>query len=180
MTQEIETVTFTKVVPLADADGRAIREGSVLREINDGEQGVVTWIGRAGGPSGPAMASVGDIAVQKSSRVTRVTNRYSQWRHVSHIEQSYAERYLSWMHRPHDHDEDGDISKDEAMAIDGIMALLPDDIVDWDYGPHPDRLEDALRFLADHLQSKENAEVSEGGARDSRIETAAQSRPSLH
>ena len=34
------------------------------------------------------------------------------------------------------------------------MSLLPNDIVDWDYGPHPDRLEDALRFLMEHLRSK--------------------------
>lgn len=30
------------------------------------------------------------------------------------------------------------------------------------------------------IKARHNAEVSEGGTRDSRIETAAQSRPSLH
>jgi hypothetical protein len=38
---------------------------------------------------------------------------------------------------------------------------------------------DALYELDDRPQAS-NAEVSEGGTRDSRIETAAQSRPSLH
>ena len=32
----------------------------------------------------------------------------------------------------------------------------------------------------DEERQQQNAEVSEGGTRDSRIETAAQSRPSLH
>ena len=157
MPQEIETVTFQKVVKIADADGRAIREGSVIREINDGVQGVVTWIGREGDRDGPVMACVGDLAVHLPNRSVRVTNRYSQWRHVPHDEQSYEERFLSWMQRVYEHDDDRDISKDEGMAIDGIMALLPDDTVDWEYGPLPDRLEDALRFLVDHLESKEKA-----------------------
>jgi hypothetical protein len=44
------------------------------------------------------------------------------------------------------------------------------------YAPSPS---DAID-LADWIQRRQNAEVSEGGTRDSRIETAAQSRPSLH
>lgn len=38
------------------------------------------------------------------------------------------------------------------MAIDGIMSLLPEDIVDWESGPWPDKIEDALGFLAEHLK----------------------------
>jgi hypothetical protein len=36
------------------------------------------------------------------------------------------------------------------------------------------------KLTIERLQKEFNAEVSEGGTRDSRIETAAQSRPSLH
>lgn len=153
MNADPETVTFQTVVKIADVDGRPIREGSVIREINDGEQGVVTWVGRNGSKTGPMFASLGDIAVQISPGIRRVTNRYCQWRHVAHDDQTYQERFLSWMLRPYDHDHDRGISKDEGMAIDGIMALLPIDIVDWDYGPFPDRIEDALGFLADYLQT---------------------------
>jgi hypothetical protein len=48
--KEPEYITVTKRIPIADVDGVAIREGSVLRHIKDGDQGVVVWIGRDGEP----------------------------------------------------------------------------------------------------------------------------------
>ena len=155
MPQEPETVIFQKVVKIEDADGRAIREGSVLREINDGDRGVVVQIVRAGN-FGPMFSSLGDLVISNRPGTSRVTNRYSQWRHIPHNEQTYEERLASLLCRPYFHDGHREVSKDDGQAIEGIMALLPDDVVDWDYGPIPNRLEDALRFLVAHL-SRENS-----------------------
>ncbi len=149
---QIESFTFTKEIPLADADGNAIKEGSVLRHLTDKEwTGVVTFINRPGGPRGASFSSVGDIGIQAQPGLTRVTNCYSKWKHVPQEEQSYEHRYLSWLCRPYAHDDSRDASKDEGRAIDGIMALLPADLVNWEMGPWPDRIEDALAFLAAHL-----------------------------
>jgi hypothetical protein len=148
MTAEI--FTFTQAVPCADADGVPIRVGSVLREITDGERGVVTRIVRAG-QMGTPFDAVGDLHIKTHGSTTRCTNRYAFWRHIPHNDQTYAERFLSWKLRPYDHDTESSISRDEGCAAEGIMALLPDDLVNWDYGPFPDRLEDALQYLAEHL-----------------------------
>lgn len=149
-----ETFTFTKEVACADADGEPIREGSVLRHIEDNDRGVVMRISRVGMQSVSPIDQVGDIHIQTSPGCHRCTNNYFKWRHIPHNEQTYEERFLSWLHRPYEHDSEKSVSKDEGAAIDGIMALLPDDVVDWDYGPFPDRLEDALRFLMQHLSNK--------------------------
>lgn len=152
MKEPVETFTFTKEVPVADADGTPIREGSVIREITDGQQGVVIQIIRKGFKGwAPPMVQLGDMVVKTSPGCSRVTNRYNQWRHVPREEQTYEQRYTAWLHTRYDHDDDRQISKDEGLAIDGIMALLPIDIVDWEHGPWPDRLEDALKFLVEHL-----------------------------
>lgn len=155
MSTKPEVFTFICKVLIADANGIAITEGSVLRSIetdrSQNTRGVVTWIGRPGGPYGPAMSAIGDIGIRTGHGNTRVTNRYSKWQHIPHDEQTYEERYLSWQQRKYEHDDSRDISKDEGIAIDGIMALLPEDTVDWNYGPYPDSLEAALGFLSDHL-----------------------------
>ena len=148
----IETFTFTQEVKLADADGVAISEGSVLVNIKDGDRGVVVKVGRKGAYSNLLMFSIGDIAIQKGPGITRVTNCYGGWRHIPKKDQTYQERLLSWLQTPYEHDEYHNVSRGEGCAISGIMALLPDEIVDWDYGPFPDRIEDALRFLAEHLE----------------------------
>lgn len=153
-----ETVTFVtkKEVTVADADGVPIREGSVLREINDGDRGVVIKIFRAG-DKGTVIDRIGDINIRIRAGTTRVTNRYDQWRHIPHNEQTYYERFTSWMQTPHYYDPiDALVSKDESLSCGGIMALLPEDIVS-DYGPFPDRLEDALRYLVQHLSEIEHA-----------------------
>lgn len=144
----METFKFVKEVPLADADGIAIAEGSVLRHVEDGTRGVVTWVGRAGAPrDGPALSAVGDIGIYLRAGSTRVTNKYHTWRHIPHDEQTYAERLVAWEQKHYKPDPE----REDSRAIDGIMSLLPSDAVDWDYGPHPDTLEDALRFLTAHL-----------------------------
>ena len=145
---------FTRTeVALVDADGVSILEGSVLRHIQDGAQGVVTRIVRAGDTVAPFMACVGDIGIRTAPGCTRMTNCYTAWRHVPHAQQTYHERFLSWTQKKYDHDHDRDVSEDEGMAIDGIMRLLPEDTVDWERGPWADTLEDALNFLAQHLGS---------------------------
>lgn len=87
------------------------------------------------------------------SGVSRVTNRYGAWRHVPRNKQTYRERFLVWCMTPFDPDKDSEIPEDEQKAANAIMALLPDDVVDWDWGPWPDRLDDALDFLVEHLSN---------------------------
>lgn len=150
---KVETFTFIKEVPCADIDGVPIKEGSVLKNVKDGERGIVTIIGRKGTISGLPMFCVGDLAICNSRfpGTTRCTNKYSEWRHIPHNEQTYEERYQHWLREKYDHEECRNISKDEGLAIDGIMALLPDNIVDWDRGPFPDKFEAALNFLVEHM-----------------------------
>lgn len=153
MSSSPETFLFTQQIACADADNAPIREGSVLREIKDGERGVVTRIVRASDTVAPFASCIGDLVISISGHpsIKRVTNRYSQWKHIPQEQQTYEERFLSWMHRPFEHDPDKSISQDEQLAVNGIMALLPRDIVNSEYGPWPDHLEDALRFLTYHL-----------------------------
>lgn len=153
----MESFTYLKEVQLADADGVPIREGSVLREINDGDQGVCTRVVRKGDHVAPIMSQVGDIVIYTDHGCHRITNQYDQWRHVRRDEQTYEQRLLAWKHQKYDHDPDRKISRDEGLAIDGIMSLLSEDAVNWEYGPWPDRLEDALQFLVNHLSEKKGA-----------------------
>lgn len=157
----METVTYTvtKTVNIADADGAAIREGSVLQHIIEPDRGVVIRISRVGDKPATFLDQVGDIGIRTSVGCTRFTNQYSQWRHIPQNQQTYEERYWSWLNRPYEHDADRCKNKAEDMAVDGIMALLPDDIVDWDYDSGPYSLEDALGYLVRHLS---NAELSDG------------------
>ena len=159
---ECETVTFTKEVKIADADGKPIREGSVLREINDGTIGVVTKIVRVGDRV-PIMSLCGDLHIKTGPGSLRVTNRYNQWCHVPRKDQTYFQRLEAWIIRPYERTfcPSESISDEEAIAVDGIMNMLPADPVDWENGPWPDRLEDALKFLVDHL---EDLSSKKGGA----------------
>ena len=150
---DIETFQYLKEVQLVDADGVPIREGSVLREINDGDQGVCTRVVRKGDLNVPLMSQIGDIVICKDRGCHRITNRYNQWRHVPRSEQTYEQRLHAWKYQKYDHDADRKISRDEGFAIDGIMSLLPEDMVNWEYGPWPERIEDALQFLVAHLSS---------------------------
>ena len=160
-----ETITYTKTVTveIADADSVPIRVGSVLQKIDDGARGVVTRIARAGMRASNPFEAVGDMHVRIDAGIMRCSNQYAKWRHVPHAEQTYEERYWSWYHRPETIDTDGlsDVSKDEARACTAIMALLPEGVVDWDHGPFPDRLEDALKYLADHLSNNPDQQRDE-------------------
>ncbi len=157
------TETKTHEKKLADADGKPITRGSILRHEDGRSRGVVAWIGYPDRPDvaahAPPLARVGDIEVKETAGTSRVSNQYSKWRHIPREETTYWERLTSWFYRPFEYDEPepdveecNRISRDEALAVDGIMALLPADPVNWEYGPWPDRIEDALRFLVAHLQ----------------------------
>jgi len=95
-------------VPLVDADGVPIREGSVLLNIKDGERGVVVTVVRPGGTYWGAglPPCVGDIHIRLQPSVKRITNIYGEWRHVARADQTYTERLLSWQATPAlEHDE---------------------------------------------------------------------------
>jgi hypothetical protein len=138
--------------PMLDADGVAIHEGSVLMHITDGQRGVVVEIGRPGHRSAIPIMAVGDIIIQRSEGVYRGTNCYKEWRHIPHNDQTIKERFLSWRQRPH-FDDFSNLSQDESMAVSGIMAILPDNIVDQTFGPWPDDFEKALGILVGHLSN---------------------------
>jgi hypothetical protein len=170
MMPECLSITYKKevVVEVRDADGVAIHPGSVVKRTDeDGRDvsGVVTKI-LMPGDMGTPMSCVGDMHVHIKAGITRVSNEYGKWRHVPHNEQTYAQRLLSWKYRKYEHEEDRDISYEEGLAIDGIMALLPDDIVDWEWGPWPDRLEDALGFLVAHLEGLKEDKADEAADGD--------------
>lgn len=141
---------MNQTAPL-DADGKPIIEGVVLHHLSDGARGVVVGVARPGEKPKYALSAPGDIGILTAPGCTRVTNMHARWRRIPREEQTYAERRIAWMHTPYDHDESRPACKAEGAAIDGIMALLPTDPVDWSYGPFPDRLEDALYFLEQHL-----------------------------
>lgn len=150
-----DTITVTKVIPIADADGVAIRIGSVLREINDGCRGIVVKSMKVG-DRGTVFDQAGDLHIWQGPGSIRVTNRYNQWRHIPNNEQTYKERYVSWLRTPHNEylsmlAYGETLSKDTRVAIAGIMALLPSDAVDWESGPWPDTIEQALAFMQEHL-----------------------------
>lgn len=152
-----ETVTFvTKtVVDIVDVDGTPIREGSILRDTQSGETGVVSRIMRDGervmcvGP-----VCVGDLQIVMSPSCVRVSNRYKQFRHVKREEQTYTQRFLSWFHTKGSEVYASDrLSADVQEAITGILALMPDDGLDSPFADWPSSIPDALELLAAHLTS---------------------------
>jgi hypothetical protein len=151
--QSTEPETFERLVKvkLEDANHNPIRIGSVLQHARDRTRGVVVEIAREGQRTTTPMISIGDIVVQSRPGIQRVTNQYSDWAHIPQHLQTYRERHLSWHVRPFEHEEDRDACRVEQLAIDGIMALLPEDTINWEYGPWPDRIDDALNFLVAHL-----------------------------
>lgn len=151
---EPEKVTFTYTVSIADADDIPIRKGDVLRDIDSGESGVVIKIMRAG-DRGYVFDMVGDLKILTQTGITRTTNKYKQFRHVDKADQTYWERYRSWLVTPFHHDEYMQASKDEQIAMEGIFALLPEDAVNWEW-ESPQRIEDALKCLMRHLTELSN------------------------
>lgn len=141
------------------ASGKPIRLGDVLECFTDGDRGMVVNIVREGDMGMPGLTQVGDIHIKTSPGCTRVSNQYTKWRHVPHDEQTYAQRYAAWFFDPRALDynclaDDETKSVHEKKAISGIMALLPESTVDWETGPWPDSIEQALTFLVDHLEGR--------------------------
>lgn len=160
---EAHTITITQERPIVDADGIPIKVGSVLERIEKDERlscrGVVTQIGLPGVMVRACIIgmAVGDIEIETCPGSYRITNQWSEWRHIPKERQTYRERFRAWCLVPYEHDDNnGTRSHDEGLAIDGILALLPPDAVDWEYGPWPDSIAEALAFLQEHL-----SEISE-------------------
>lgn len=159
----MDSVTYIKEVKvmIEDCDGVKIMPGSVLRCIDqdDNTLGVVVSIVNAEDPSSFRMCvgpfGHGDLVIQTGHGTYRVTNRYSRWKHVPHEEQTYDLRFRSWCERKFEFDEYGlGSSPDEQIAIGGILNLLPECPVDYDFGPIPETVEDALALIAAHLDEK--------------------------
>lgn len=153
----MKKIKFTQEVEVKCADGREICVGSVLRKVDDWTDcGVVRRICMSPDDVQHMMGAVGDMLIFKSAGCTTISNKYSSWEHIPHDEQTYEQRFQSWLCRPLDRgyeltQSEADRSDDEVNAINGIMTLLPEKIVDWENGPWPDKIEDALRFLSEHL-----------------------------
>ena len=75
---------YRKVVPICDRKGRGIFPGAVLENVKDKERGVVNHVYKAGDRSVLGLACQGDLAIRISAGTTRITNKYSEWRHVPH------------------------------------------------------------------------------------------------
>jgi len=146
-------LTVLAEIPIVDADGVAILVGSVLERVDGTDRGVVTQIVLPGALIRCVLIPViGDLEIETSPSCRRITNQWAKWRHIPKERQTYRERFRSWQLTPYEHDDNnGKRSSDEGLAIDGILALLPPDAVDWDYGPWPDSIEEALGFLETHL-----------------------------
>ncbi|WP_309386065.1 hypothetical protein [Cerasicoccus frondis] len=157
----MKEVTFIekKVVPIADCDGQPIRLGDVLRCIDEGSKdvGVVFGIVNKDDKSSYGRHAVGPIAhgdliLRTSHCSTRVTNRYAQWKHVERNDQTYWQRRQSWLAKPFQFDEYGPSNTElEQYAIEAIMALLPEDTVNYEYDSGPNNVDDAIYYLAEHL-----------------------------
>lgn len=137
----------------SNKSGKVISLGDVLRHQSDGTSGVVVELGIPGQLSRfPGMA-VGDIAIQTSRQNTRITNCYDEWSPVPHDDQTYEQRYVSWLLRPFEPwGEEYGHSRDCTIALDGIMALLPTSITGHqDF--YPRDIEDVISRLAEHLET---------------------------
>jgi hypothetical protein len=167
----MESVTYTKkvVVPIEDVDGEPISVGSVLRCVDKGDKsvGVVERIVDKDerrtyfGTDGPV--AHGDLVISLGIGHSRVTNRYSHWKHVPRCGQTFRQRFESWCVQSFEFDEDG-IGKtpDEQLAIKGLMSLFPEDPVEWDDGPIPYTFPEALAYMVDYLEElKEKADMAE-------------------
>lgn len=159
----MSAITFKRMIEVecADTNGVPIRVGSVLKSIEDGERGVVILICQEGDKA-PDVMCVGDVRIKTGAGTYRVTNRYDKWVHVPQCEQTYMEKYASWYATPFKSDwmpGDAPCSEDEECAVQGIMALLPDDIIDPEKGIWADRIDEALKLMAEHLTAlKEDKE----------------------
>ena len=144
------TFEVKKTIEIVDADKVPILKGSVLQHIDDEDcRGVVTRIALPG-MQGYTMECAGDIHVRTGPGCARVSSKYHTWRHIPHDEQTYEERYLSWLYHEFWYDKDSSISKDEQFAMSGIIALLPENAIKWETH-YPNDFQDSLEYLMKHL-----------------------------
>lgn len=152
---EITISEAITLLGLAERNRDAAKErGSVLQCIDqgDGFRGVVHQVVDKDDPrtwDHGSFAAHGDLIISDGRGGSRISNRYSHWRHIPREQQTYPERFESWMAAPFEDDEDmpGN-SYSERLAIQGIMSLFPSDPVDYTYGPIPETTECALGLLA--------------------------------
>lgn len=148
-----------KAMDIRDIDGLPIREGDVLRNIEDGDQGVVLKIWRAGDVSVGLPKREGELSIGNGDGSERVTNLYHKWRHVPKNGQTHWQRFVAWTRKPLPSWWLEDANADVRVAVSGIMALIPDGRINFD-ACNPETTEEALQHLARYLDTLAKKEGS--------------------
>lgn len=142
--------------PAKSAHGQYLQQGNVVRKIKGDKQDRVTGIimrTLKPGDKGNVFQMVGDIEIYISQGVTRITNKYSEWEHVPKEEQTFFQRYMSWLYTPGEKPEyEEHMSDDEWMCYRGIVDILPEETVDWDNNP-PSNFTEVFRILAQYMDT---------------------------
>lgn len=137
-----------------DADGLPILPGNVMYRADDlTKRGVVTRVVRRAEECHGFMG-VGDMMLAETHHqgCSTVSSAHNKWRRVPREEWVPMECYMHWRHTPFC-ENGSERPAIEQMATQGITALLPSDVIDWEYGPSPDLLEDALHYMARYLET---------------------------
>lgn len=138
-------------------DGGTIQIGDVLINVNDKARGVVIDIAQRGKLHRYAGIphNHGDLTIMITTGLQRITNRYDQWKHIDHDQQTPLERYRSFCVRPPNIDEDDEsISQDEQYAVAGILALLPSWFTDDVRELGAPRFLEVLKVMAEYAESQ--------------------------
>lgn len=130
----MEKFKFITEIELADVNGEQISEGSILKNIKDGDIGVVVRIIRENDKYFPIYSAIGDVHIQLDYGYVRITNNYSEWVHTKSNEQKFIHRYLSWQSKKFQADDWDDKRVDIQWAINGIVSLIPPESIDWEMG----------------------------------------------
>lgn len=151
------TITRTIEVAIADANGKPIRVGSVLRNVtaltpSAGSRGVVVQIPMPGDWVDNS-AQFGDLIIKTGAGSDRITNIYNEWIHIERAQQTVRERYLSWKVTPFDRNSVPEGVKPETwLSIEGIFALLPEEPREWDDVESPFTTDEALGILVSYIE----------------------------
>ena len=127
-----------------------------MMNLKTGEVGMVRRIIRFG-DQGSLLSQVGDLDLDMQNSVVRTTNKYDEWVHVAHDDQTCVQRLESWKLKPYEDDATfGAANLDAGLrqAIDGMLNLLPNSVVDWRDGPWPDTLNEMLGMLAEYIDEQ--------------------------
>lgn len=126
-----------------DIDGIEIKLGAVLRDTsNTHNVGVVVKI--ATKDSAFILAErVGDISIQTSPGCRIVSCNYSKWKRVPHDEQTFDQRYLSWIYSYSKYEDP------EYFYIDGLLSLIDESFIEEDN--YPIKFEEALNLVKKQL-----------------------------